>query len=484
MTIISTGVASKKRVLLSRQHSEMKKADLDMALSNFNRMVEKQDGDHTFVETEENRFVYQPVDDYYVFVMTTLDSNIVRDVGLVKTLAEVVQTVVQTDVAEGLQDNLFELIFYMDELITNKQPEDLTFDQIKEYILMDSQEEKKHNMIQTSKEKEEKERRKQIAAKLEKRKQLDHTFVDTVAETELFSTRPAVDQGVAPVVTDGSLSSGMKLSINRIKTSASPLGLHAMRHVSTIKADKDEESMNILDAEAPAVLQVIEMCSGSVHLEGDIDAINVQGELVLTVFEDMARLTAFEFSANPDIKMRFHPLVDKNTASKNVVELQNTQMHKIGHSTSLVKWRHKTTEESFFPLVVSCWPNTNAGQTLVTVEIQNSSDTLLERVNFQIIKSRYNQITVESYELGNVEHNADSVNWIIESFESQQTGRFEFTSKGDLNSILPFTLVAKSATSVAQIKVLRCYDKNSGEFVDHVVKTQTSFSMTIGSEGT
>ncbi|ORM41467.1 Coatomer subunit delta-1 [Babesia sp. Xinjiang] len=484
MAILSTGIASKKRVLLSRQHREVKKAELETALSNFNRLVEKQSGDHTFVETEDNRFVYQPVDEYYVFVMTSFDSNILRDIGVVKALAEIVQS----DASEGLQENLFELIFYMDELITDNKPEELTLDQIKEYILMDSQEEKKHNMIQTSKEKEEKERRKQIAAKLEKRKQLDHNFTQIVSETSVYGTL-AADEPRAPSLMAGtSIPSGMKLSIHRmsrylsldkrtqINNRSSPLGLDAMRHATVPKASRDEGSINILDAEAPVVVQIVEVCSGSIHLEG--------GELVMTVFEESARLAALEFSANPEMKLRFHPIIDKNRTSKNVVELQNPQQeHKIGHSVSLVKWRHKTSDEHFFPITVSCWPNTNAGRTTVTVEILNSSDALLGKVNFQVLDSRYNQIVVNSNELGVVERNMDSLNWVVENFESQQTGRFEFTTNGDLNSILPFTLLAKAATSAARIKILRCYDKNTGDPLDHVVKTQTSFSMTIGSEG-
>ncbi|CDR95041.1 coatamer delta subunit containing protein,putative [Babesia bigemina] len=459
MNIISTGIASKKRVLLSRQHCDVKKGDLETGLSNFNRLLEKQKGDHTFVETEKCRFVYQPVDEYYVFVMTSLDSNIVRDIGVVKTLAEILQVVVQPKInEEAIQENLFELIFYMDELISNNKPEDLTLDQIKEYILMDSQEEKKHNMIQTTKEKEEKERRKQIAAKLEKRKQLDHNFMDSITEMPAFTAQPVDEyKSAAPMSETVTTPSGMRLSIQRPTTGMSPLGLNAMRHSPAPRSARDEESINILDAEAPAVIQIIESCSGNIHLEGDIDVLNIQGELVMTAFEDSARSAALEVSGNSEIKMRYHPSLDKQMASKNIIEQQSAQQtYNIGHSTALVKWRHKTSEEQYFPISLSCWPNTNAGETTVTVEMQNNSGSVLEALNFEIMDSRYNQIVVHTNELGGVERKPDAVTWV---------GKLEFTTKGDLNSILPFTLVAKASTSITHFK--RC--RTRGEDTDFVL---------------
>lgn len=41
-----------------------------------------------------------------------------------------------------------------------------------------------------------------------------------------------------------------------------------MRNANIHKLNKDEESINILDAEAPAVVQIVETCNGNVHLEG------------------------------------------------------------------------------------------------------------------------------------------------------------------------------------------------------------------------
>ncbi|GIX64660.1 coatomer delta subunit, putative [Babesia caballi] len=421
-------------------------------------------GDHTFVESEENRFVYQPLDEYYVFIMTPLESNIVRDIGVVKTLAEIVQTVVQSDLNEQtIWQNVYQLVFHMDELITNNQPEDVTLEQMKEFILMESKEEEKHKQLQTSKEKEEKERRRQIAAQLEKRHELEHRLLEPSGGAGAYAGQAMAD-GRGQTAADVAIA-GIKQSIQRAAVGVSPLSLDAMRHAYAPKASEGEEGA-VADAEAPAVVQVNEACNGSIQLEGDIDVLNVQGELVVTAFEESARMAALEISSNRDIKMRYHPSVDKQMAAKNRIELQSAQQgHKIGQSTSLVKWRHKTSDEvgpgdgggalraqAYFPMVVSCWTNTNAGKTTVTVEIQNVSETVVDEMNFQVMDSRYNQTVVNANELGVVQRNADSVNWVIQGLQPEETGKFEFTAQGNIDAILPFTLIARVPTSVTQLK--------------------------------
>lgn len=66
----------------------------------------------------------------------------------------------------------------------------------------------------------------------------------------------------------------------------------------------------------------------------------------MTIFEENARMASVEISGNPEIKMRYHPNLNKQMAAKNLIEPQSSQQpHKIGQSTSLVKWRHKSSEE-------------------------------------------------------------------------------------------------------------------------------------------
>ncbi|AFZ81234.1 coatomer delta subunit, putative [Theileria equi strain WA] len=470
MGILSTGLASDMRVLLSRQHVQISKAQIESSFSNFLRLIEKKDGDHTFVETDKNRFLYQSVDDFYVFIMTTLDSNVIEDLIVVKTLAEVIQNLVKPTMnEENIVNNIFDILFYMDELVSNGKRERLTYDQIKLYIDMDSHEEKMHNMIQDNKVKEEKERRKEIAAKLEKRKQLDHLFLD--AQVQPVYSQPAAH--VSPQLVHS------QSPVHTSLYEQPKINLRANRGISSLNTlrSKEKEITKILDAEAPVVVQVLETCNGNLHLDGDVDVLNMQGEIVVTVFEEIAKSAALEMSDNPEIKFRYHPTVDKKLISKSKIEMQNEL--NLGQSLSIVKWRYKPSNEAF-PLAVSCWPNTNAGETVVTIEINNISEIHFQSISFQILNSRFDDVTVNYNDGGEVNRNADSVNWVISNFEPNQISKFEFVTGGDLNNILPFTLFAQTPQSTSNIKITKCYNKSGGEDLVHVVKSQTSFSLTIG----
>lgn len=78
---------------------------------------------------------------------------------------------------ENILKNIFDILFYMDELVSNNQGENMAFDQIKVYIEMDSYEEKMHKKVEKTKVREE-EKRREMSSKMEKRKQLDKLFID------------------------------------------------------------------------------------------------------------------------------------------------------------------------------------------------------------------------------------------------------------------------------------------------------------------
>ena len=109
---------------------------------------------HTYVETDTVRYVYQPLENnLYLLLITTKTSNIVEDLGTLRLLAKVVP-----DVSGGLQENTinenaFDLIFAFDEVLTaGGYKEEATLSSIRTNLLMDSHEEKIHNALKQSKE--------------------------------------------------------------------------------------------------------------------------------------------------------------------------------------------------------------------------------------------------------------------------------------------------------------------------------------------
>merc|ERR1712217_1013778 len=74
---------------------------------------------HTFVETDEVRYVYQPMDALYVLLVTNKTSNIIKDLKTLRLLAKLVPEYCEGGGhdEECVMAKSFELIFAFDEVV-------------------------------------------------------------------------------------------------------------------------------------------------------------------------------------------------------------------------------------------------------------------------------------------------------------------------------------------------------------------------------
>ncbi|EER06158.1 coatomer delta subunit, putative [Perkinsus marinus ATCC 50983] len=158
MVVLSAAVVSKQKTLLARQFVDMPRLRIEGLLGAFMKLVENQKSDHTYIETENIRYVYQPIEQLYLVLITTKQSNILEDLDTLKLFTNVVQEVVKTSVTEdAVLDNIFDLVFAFDEVVSFGYREAVTLSQIKTYTEMDSHEERLAQMIEQSKMNEAKE---------------------------------------------------------------------------------------------------------------------------------------------------------------------------------------------------------------------------------------------------------------------------------------------------------------------------------------
>lgn len=76
-------------VLVSRQYVDMSRIVIEGLLAAFPKLVglEKQ---HTYFETENVRYVYQPIEALFLLLVTTKQSNILQDLDTLRLLSKLV----------------------------------------------------------------------------------------------------------------------------------------------------------------------------------------------------------------------------------------------------------------------------------------------------------------------------------------------------------------------------------------------------------
>ncbi len=84
MVVLSAALLTKTKSLLARQFVEIPRMRIEGLLSAFCKLVDKQPKDHTYIETENVRYVYQPMDTVYLVIITSKGSNILEDLETLK----------------------------------------------------------------------------------------------------------------------------------------------------------------------------------------------------------------------------------------------------------------------------------------------------------------------------------------------------------------------------------------------------------------
>ncbi|KXH30891.1 adaptor complexes medium subunit family protein [Colletotrichum simmondsii] len=474
MVVLAASICTRGgKAVLSRQFREMPRSRIEALLASFPKLADS-GTQHTTVEQDNVRFVYQPLDELYMVLITNRQSNILQDIDSLHLFAQVVTSTCKSLDEREILKNAYELLSAFDELVTLGYRENLTISQIKTFLEMESHEERIQEIIARNKELEATEERKRKAKQLEMQRKESARAGRVGGGMPRTPNYPTYTPPSRPTPTDtydsyeaeknktfNKLSApkgkGMQLGkkskttdmFERVRgemgaeVDDTPLVTPTPAHVPEPAAESRVSST--LDRDAIHIV-VNEAISAKLSREGALNSLAISGDLNLRISDPSLTKVKLNLTANAShgAQFRTHPNVDKNLFnSSKTIQMSNTARgFPTNQSVGVLRWRAtaKADDTSACPITFTVWINKDADKYNMTVEYELTGGDTLKDVSV-IIPYQASEPVVSSFD-ASYEVSGDSLEWNIGTVSDENpSGSFEFEAEtNDENDFFPMTV--------------------------------------------
>ncbi|KAJ3201835.1 Coatomer subunit delta, partial [Clydaea vesicula] len=425
----------------------MPRARIEGLLASFPKLISTGD-QHTFVETDSVRYVYQPLEDLFMVLVTNKNSNILQDIDTLHLFSRVVSEHCKNVDEKEVSRQAFDLLSLFDEIISLGYRENVSLSQIRTISEMESHEEKVQAEIERNKEKEAKQELDRKVRLIDHQKREAKREADSGRRTGGYggssggfgnnsSSYSSSNVGYGNSSNNyGNTNSGgfgnnsssygntnyssssygnndfAKNTSQPSNTASSPvkkgmqLGKKSNQQ-SLVEAIKTEEGVadmaqspfanrnTTAAAHAPvgpteSVSVIIEeKISVVANRDGGIQNMEVIGNVNLNI-TDPAKShlkIIMDLSNDSGIQYKTNPNVDKKLFSQGIIALRDpSKSFPLNQKLGLLRWRYVTKDDSLIPLSINCWPSpTGSGTCDVNIEYElQKSDMELRDVIISI----------------------------------------------------------------------------------------------------
>ncbi|KAF7370594.1 Copper P-type ATPase [Mycena sanguinolenta] len=445
---------------------------------------------HTLIETPDVRYVYQPLEDLYILLITNKASNILQDIDTLHLLARVVSDMCRSAAESEVLARAFELLGAFDEVVGLGYREGAVgLVQVRNALEMESHEEKIQIIIAKNKEAEAKEELKRRAKQLEQQRREQQRRA--ASSTQSFNSGgfgggmggyspvpttynpPTPPAAVTPTPRPPAFKgTGMKLGSKKTKQaelidalggdyvsagvglpSEPPTPSVAAGPAITAKAPAAKGRGSLPEVEQQSIhVSITEQITCSLLRDGGLEKdIEVKGDMNLYISD--ASQTRISLTLLPPdesnlisggLQFKQHPQVAKfdmrasRTEAKEVKLRDATKTFPLNQNLAVLKWRYKGNDEGAVPLSINCWPTpSNDGTCEISIEyeLENDSVTLYDlEVYIPLPAGSYPTVSSHTGEWS-LEPNSHSLLWttpiVSADSESTRTGSLMFTVAGD-----------------------------------------------------
>ncbi|KAI8124112.1 Coatomer subunit delta [Lucilia cuprina] len=498
MVLIAAAVCTKNgKVIISRQFVEMTKARIEGLLAAFPKLMTagKQ---HTYVETDSVRYVYQPMEKLYMLLITTKASNILEDLETLRLFSKVIPEYCHTLEEKEILENAFNLIFAFDEIVALGYRESVNLAQIKTYVEMDSNDEKIYQAVRQSQEREAKQRMREKAKELQRQRMESAKRGGPVGGMGGRSSGGFSSDGFGSNSNSSSGGMGGFSSAPSIEMDTKPMAPKAQKPVSRnalklggktkdvdsfvdqLKSEGEKianltpASAGVSAAVASAKAKIVsDIHTESVHLkmedklvvrigrDGGLQQFELSGLLTLRITdENFGRIKVhLENNDAHGIQLQTHPNVDKELfKTRSIIGLKNpAKPFPMNTDVGVLKWRYVTQDDAAIPLTINCWPSENGeGGCDVNIEYELEAQHLeLQDVAIIIPLPMNVQPSVAEYD-GTYNYDARKhiLTWNIPVIDAaNKSGSMEFSCNSSIpGDFFPVQVSFVSKTPYAALK--------------------------------
>jgi len=154
--------------------------ELEEHVVHFTRNIETCKENST-LESEKNRFIFIPIENLYLVLITDKESNLIEDIEIVKLIYRLIQDICGNITEQSIAENSFELLMGIDDIVNMGYRDAVQITQIKQFMLMESQDEKEFRKIQEQKENLVKKQMQEKAREFEKMRRENKFMADSVS---------------------------------------------------------------------------------------------------------------------------------------------------------------------------------------------------------------------------------------------------------------------------------------------------------------
>ncbi|KAI0527822.1 putative coatomer subunit delta, partial [Xylaria bambusicola] len=438
----------------------MPRSRIEALLASFPKLADS-GTQHTTVEQDNVRFVYQPLDELYMVLITNRQSNILQDIDSLHLFAQVVSSTCRTLDEREIVKNAYELLSAFDELVTLGYRENLTLSQIKTFLEMESHEERIQEIIARNKELEATEERKRKAKQLEmQRKESARTGRPSAPRTPVYPTYTPPSRPT-PTDTYDSYEAEKNKSYKPATTKVKGMQLGKKSKTTDMfervrgdmGAEVDDTPL-VPAAPAPAAepvaprhsstldrdaihLTINEAIGAKISRDGSLTSLTVSGDLSLRISDPSLTKVKLQLTANAShgAQFRTHPNVDRGLFTSNkVIQMSNVARgFPVNNSVGVLRWRTapKTDDTSALPISFTVWVNKGSGGNhTITIEYELTGGDTLKDVSV-VIPYATSEPSVSSFDAV-YDVSGDTLEWTIGTIDSDNgSGSFEFDAQAD-----------------------------------------------------